>query len=434
MLNATIINRRRFLAGMGAGLSMAAASSLLPMNAMAASSSRPQRFVVYWVPHGWPIEQVNIFGQGSSWLNDNKILGGFSPWQDKVTVVRGISQTSGGSHGGVHKILTGDGSGDSIDTIIAKKLNTRPWVQGVISSDYFSLLNKENGSFTQQIGLPLDFVDQAFGQDNGSTAEASKETQLRIELLNMSERQLDALANKVSGLSHEESRLASHIASVREVKARAGREIPGGLLGTGVGELRARLENTANLAANDLNNTTPILDGHIDALATAMISGVAKVGTIRSHGSGGKYTANFPGGPGIEGNPHMNSHSGDLNRRINEYGKNLRWYLDRLATFMNRLDVVDPLDPSHTVMENTTILYTSEMADGAHIDGVQDHVIGGQTHQTYFPMVLLGGCAGKIRTGGVIDAYTSHLDLLQTLAHIHDTSRGSGNVINSLIV
>jgi len=62
--------------------------------------------------------------------------------------------------------------------------------------------------------------------------------------------------------------------------------------------------------------------------------------------------------------------------------------IERLAGLVQKLDVPDPLDPAHTVLENTTILYTSELCDGSHASHARNISTAGGSRFTYYPMVL----------------------------------------------
>jgi len=433
MTNNAQMERRSFLKALSAGMGAAAAATMMPSLAWGMNNGRPQRFVVYFVPHGWPIEQVDKFGTGSNWLMGNQILGSLAPWQDKVSLLRGISQTNNGGHGGVHHVLTDGGYGkDSVDTSIARALGERPWVQSVASpgSSYFCRINMENNAHTQDSAQPLDFYEQTLGKAENQQA-TSQNARYRSQLLAMSERQLEQLSARVNGISREENRLAGHIDALREIKARSDKGLSFAA-GADLSSLKQRLESTRHLDGNNMVNTTAILDGHIDALSAALISGAVKVSTIRSHSTGGQPIANFPGGPGVPGNPHMSSHNGNREHRIAHYGKNLRWYIDRLATLVEKLDVPDPLDPAHTVLENTTILYTSEFADGSHCTVAKEISVAGGKHFTYFPMILIGGGAGQLKTGGVIQTPNSHHDVMKTLAYMHGGERNNGKIITDI--
>ena len=93
----------------------------------------------------------------------------------------------------------------------------------------------------------------------------------------------------------------------------------------------------------------------------------------------------------------------------------------------------DPLDPAHTVLENTTVLYTSEMCDGSHVATAKEISVAGGTHYTYLPMVVIGGGGGALGPAGVIQAETGHEDVLQTLAAAHGATRASGDIISGLL-
>jgi hypothetical protein len=130
---------------------------------------------------------------------------------------------------------------------------------------------------------------------------------------------------------------------------------------------------------------------------------------------------NFSGGPGYASNHHD-----PLSHSIDEAGRTAfatcqKWFVDQLVTHLvAKLDQPDPLDASHTVLENTTILFVTEVVDGnlhhTNHEEVWITSLGGFV-DTYLPWFVLGGGAGRLNTGQVV-SYTSrdHRDLLATVA------------------
>lgn len=432
------LSRRTFMKALAAGLSVPAAVGMASMTAHA-NTTRPQRFLVYYVPHGWPIEQVEPLGTGAGWLDQSLILSEFKRWQDKVTVLRGLSNRTGGAHAGIHTAITGTGGGaDSIDLTVADALGVRSWLLGVALKDgsdnypYFARLTHHRGAPTRPIINPYEFMQQLYAPDQDA-AKIEQEKRFRRELLGLNERSLERLHGELQGLSSEQSKLSIHLESLREARARIDAELPDDAR-CGAGDMMRALEPIKDLDGHDISNTTAILEGHVDAMAQALICGAVRVGVIQSHGTGGQYVADWNNGPGIPGNAHMNSHAGGpAERRIREYGALLRWFLARLIRLVEALDVPDPLDPAHTVLENTTILYTSEMCDGSHVSEAIPITVAGGEHTTYFPCVLIGGCAGKIQTGRVIDVWKDHVDALQTIAHIHGGATAHGDRLTRVL-
>ena len=428
------MNRRNFLSGMGAGMGALAATSMLPTTAFAAETSRPQRFLTYYVPHGWPIDFVDTFSSGSAWLDTSHVLSVFKDYQDKVAVFRGVSTPGANGHGGSHFALNAGGHGKTtLDVIVAKHLNTTPWKAHVCANDYFARLSFENGQPAQSFGKPLDLLDQVFGNAGQSAESASLESRLKKSLFDLSEAQLQRLSNNLSHITKEQTRLSTHIESIREVKARTEQKLANAALNTDINALRIRQAHTAGMNESDQQKTAYFLDGHLDVIAAGLTTGAMRVATITNHGSGGNYIGNFENGPGVEGNIHMNSHAGNTERRKAEYAKNLIWYLERLKGLVDRLNIPDPLDPGRTVLDNTTILYTSEMCDGAHIGNARNHNIGGKAWFTYFPYVVIGGTAGKLKTGGVIETQVNNEHILQTLAHSFGATFTKGSVLPQVL-
>lgn len=82
----------------------------------------------------------------------------------------------------------------------------------------------------------------------------------------------------------------------------------------------------------------------------------------------------------------------------------LEYYVGQLARLVSGLKAC-PEEPGGSVFANTTVLFCSEMADGA-------------SHSTRdLPYLLVGGAGGALRTGRVVDARgAKNTQLLTTLA------------------
>ena len=84
---------------------------------------------------------------------------------------------------------------------------------------------------------------------------------------------------------------------------------------------------------------------------------------------------------------------------------------------MAPLNVKDPSDPDHTVLDNTLIYVCSEISDGAnHNSNASQIYVGGKPQQSYLPCVMIGGAGGYVKPGRVIDVKRMHIDVLATLS------------------
>jgi arylsulfatase A-like enzyme len=87
-------------------------------------------------------------------------------------------------------------------------------------------------------------------------------------------------------------------------------------------------------------------------------------------------------------------------------------------------DPADSTGAGHTVLDNTTIVTCSEIADGFfHNSQMMKETINVDTNGTQktfnmsLPYVVIGGGSGYLRQGGqIVGATTMHTDLLATLA------------------
>jgi hypothetical protein len=107
---------------------------------------------------------------------------------------------------------------------------------------------------------------------------------------------------------------------------------------------------------------------------------------------------------GIGDGHHNVSHSstGSPGRAL--HARCQEWFATQWAKLLDQLEVPDPEDPGHTILDNTVVLWTSEIADGQlhNCEGV--------------PTVLFGGGGGALKGGQVVDlGGRSHAALLLTL-------------------
>jgi hypothetical protein len=144
-------------------------------------------------------------------------------------------------------------------------------------------------------------------------------------------------------------------------------------------------------------NFSDLMDAQSEVAMFALRCGVTRVVTIQA----GFVNHNVPfTWLGINEGHHSLSHGVRNNHALCQ-----QWFALKFAAMLDALDVPDPEDPAHTMLDNTTALWCSEIADGS-----------AHTCQSV-PLVVAGGGSGALRTGQYLQLQNvSHATLLTSLA------------------
>jgi Protein of unknown function (DUF1552) len=422
------VRRRTVLAALGLGLG---APLVLPSTrvARAQAAPRPPRLFILYIPHGVPWEHFDPLGPNGELDFAASGIGGFSPlepYRDAVTVLRGVSMANDAKdHQAIRAALTGfpeGGSADSIDYVIAKMIGVTPHVLGAVpyrEADGFtedSHLARHGGAWVRAVESPVAAAEQLFG---GAGAEAGPapgvdESAFEREALELAQRQVERLSRTVARLPAEVAKLGVH---ARALESLASSHVPSSAC-----PARPPLPSVAALAGvNPLDETQfgHVFDAHLEAAANAMVCGAARVITLQTMFARSSLRFDFLDGPGIAAEHHLGlSHV--VTTRV-DYARAQQWLLGRLATkLLSVLAQPDPLDPAHTVLDNSIVYVTSEISDGsAHNSDAQELTVGEASLYSTLPQVLIGGGAGYLARGGrvlQVEEERPHTDVLATIA------------------
>lgn len=424
------MRRRTFLRLVGLGAAAPLAAQMASW-VHADPGDRPVRLMVFYLPHGWPIEHVDPGGRGSGYFGGN-VLSPLAAHQDQVTVVRGVGMHDGATnHAAISATLTGFGGGgedDSVDRRIAERLGVQAHVLGTVPYASFagfsadSFLVKHGGTWVRPTENPVDAAETLLGSLGGGAepdpGDGASEADFRRQALALTERELETLHGAVSDLTHEETKLSLHLEAVRALRAGGGGP---NLVTCDERPVLPAVDAMMGLDALDPANFGRVLDGHLEVIAASLICGTAQVVTLQNMYVNGQVPFDFAGGPGIaKGHHDPISHSWDAAGRT-EFATCQRWFFERLVEKLVAplADTPDPsdTDPNRSVLDNTLIYCCSEISDGANHNSDASQVwIDGAPHDSYLPQVLIGGGGGAIRSGEVIDVSgRNNLEMLATL-------------------
>jgi hypothetical protein len=155
-------------------------------------------------------------------------------------------------------------------------------------------------------------------------------------------------------------------------------------------ESREFLSDIAPVAGDKYQSTVESdrLDAHFEMAAAAMIGGVTNAVTIAS-GVGFPYFNITFTGLGIERGKHPIGHDYRSDRDgqgWKDARRIRRFHFELIARFMKALEAVPEGDG--TMLDNTTIVYLSDAAEEHHSRCFE------------WPMVVIGGCNGRLKTDG----------------------------------
>jgi hypothetical protein len=403
------LSRRTFLTAVGLGISAPAALKMSRM-AIAQETGRPSRLLIYFVPHGVPIEHYEP-SSGMDFNVGEGVLAPLSPYKNYLTYMRGASNIVQDNHDAIRSTLTGsDDQDDSIDYLIAQQLGVQAHVLGVQAyrsgsggPDHDSKLCRQGGYVTPVLN-PADALDDLFvGLDSseGVNEPVAGDTVFRQEALALTEGEVEAMRTGLSELTSERTKLQIHLESIQALKASSSGE--GAVISC---QQRPSLPAVEALKGQDpfaISNFGTILDGHLEAVANAFVCGSARIATIQCMHANAQIPMDFPGGPGIGGNHHDPlSHSSDAAGRTS-FAIVQRWFYQRLADkCLAILDQPDPEDPANTVLANTTILTCTEIIDGQmHNSNAKEIWLDGANRYTYLPWNIIGGGSGLFPGGKI---------------------------------
>lgn len=437
--------RRTFVRALALGMSAPLAAAFA-RSVAAAPDPRPARLMVVYFPDGVPPEHYTPrMAAGAADSFDLRVgeavLGPLDPYKNQLNVLLGL-QIGGGeeNHESISQLLLpGREQGRSFEQIIAKHLGSEALLLGAVplksvgeqfNSGAKNALFRDGDWIRTQVN-PIRAADALFGAGSAAPPPTTAgDAALRARVLALTESELETLQGEVKRLSREDNKLSVHLSAVRELKARQKPNPPAFTAAQGCGGAMPALDalraQTHNGADTDFfyseQNLPSIYPAQLELAAQALVCGRSRVvGLQVSYGVSEAVWSFLPGFlPSDQFHGTLSHGDGSKPEIRSRFAKAKRWLMQGLVDkVVTALDQPDPLDPAHSVLDNTLIYVCSELADGAmHNTNTKPmYIDNGRTIiDTQLPMITIGGAAGALQTGKVFSlGNRPHTDLMFTL-------------------
>jgi hypothetical protein len=390
------MDRRSFLGILGSGASLPLVSALEGL-ARAAASPPVRRLITFYVSSGcaeayfWPSTPGTQYDLKTS-------LAPLAPYQSRMTVIQGLSLGPGSNHRfGMDNCLT-VGAQTSYEQVLATSLKA-----DLLNLSVAPLAGGNEMSFINGTRIPgiydpvqaraevMRTVTLTQGAAQGANIDAIR--QFKTLALGLSQKELDTLSKQVAGLPYESAKIQSHIQAVQELKTSlAANPMQSSAAAMSCSSLSTVALNKATglVASGDAcpPNLPALLDAQIENVTEAFRCGQRTMANIQVMHAWGNHVFSWLG--------FSDSHHQDLSHWVPSQPTGMtaqnfatchNWMSSRFLTLLQQLDVPDPLVPGTNILDNTVILWTSE------VDGGDAHTVQS------IPTVLVGNLGGVLKPG-----------------------------------
>jgi hypothetical protein len=399
------MNRRDWLTRISAAGSLLTplARSLAAQAAGAAEPPAPKRFVFVMFENG--LREGEVQPAGVPMASDavrirdlapltlpTPVIDPFTPFQDRMTIIQGLRGTHlNPNHGAGFGALSGlpqapaDKRRVRAETIDAALAKVSP---GLFPAVVLGIngggteTSTAYGTSAWGAGKPIPIQcrpESAYESLFGGAGTGRNDFVLRKNLLDFVADDLKQVRSGLGAAGREQ--LEYHLDALESLSTRWGK------LGTLKDE--GALERHAPKPFAAPPQTMPeIIAAQFDIAAAALSAGLTNVVTITS-GLGGLS-------PNYKGFSNMGQHSaghGNPDPELGVRGTEIvrrahRFMAERTAMLMSRLKAIP--EGAGTMLDNTLVIFMSDSAERQHSQGTQ------------WPVVLLGGLGGKLKTGQLV--------------------------------
>jgi hypothetical protein len=383
-----VVNRRKFLAGLGASLLAAPYCRLLSGEALAQTAGA-QRMLIFFSPNGTVHQHWRPQGSEESYsFAPGSILEPLSHLREQLLVIDGLDFHNGNNHeGGMAAMLTNGGGqstqtqGKSIDQFVAAQIggDTR------FSSLEFGVQTSAWGgsgqtrmsyagpsTYVTPDDNPLNVYGRMFEGMIGDAGQAQLLRERRLSVLDIAQDELIDLHSRV-GVA-ERIKLEAHMESLYSVEQSLA-EVGGCEPGVSPGAL----------AVYDNDNFPAIGRAQMDLAVSALACGMTRVASIQFSHTVGPPVFTWCG---VTDGHHSLSHAADSNTgAVADFVATERWYAEQFAYLVEQLMATPDPETGGNLLDSTVVLWAKELGDG-RLHTCED-----------VPFIIAGDGGGAFRTG-----------------------------------
>jgi hypothetical protein len=406
------MDRRRFLASLGAGL-LSAPLWGHPRPATAQVAGRARRLIVFFSPNGTVHRFWRPTGMGRQFaFGAGSILEPLAAIKDQLIVVDGLDFVGASNHeGGMAAMLTGGGGGSSptqgasIDQVIAGRLGTSerfPSLELSVQTTAWGgstqtrMCYRRAGELIAPSDDPRQVYRRLFGDAAPMGSAADALAARRRGILDVNRAELADLSRKLG--TDERDKLEAHVASLRQMEASlaaAGQPAP-------VAACTAPMRVTVDSQQN--NNFPAVTRAQTDLLVSALACGMTRVASLQlSH----TVSPTVPAWLNISEGHHSLSHMDDGNTAgLAQLVAAERWFAEQFRYLVERLAALPEPGAEGSMLDHSLVVWSKEMGDSRAHDCLS------------VPFVLAGRAGGYLSPGQYVRYdHVPHTRLLSTLAH-----------------
>jgi len=383
-----VVNRRKFLAGLGASLLAAPYCRLLSGEALAQEAGA-RRLLIFFSPNGTVHQHWRPDGAEEAYsFPTGSILEPLSHLRDQLLVIDGLDFHNGNNHeGGMAAMLTNGGGqatqtrGQSIDQYVAGHIGgdtrfsslefgvqTSAW--GGSSQTRMSYAGP--GTYVTPDDNPLNVYNRMFEGMLGDASQAQRLRERRLSVLDIAGEELLDLHSRV-GVA-ERLKLESHMESLYSVEQSLAE----------VGGCDPGVPPEA-LAVYENDNFPAIGRAQMDLAVTALACDMTRVASIQFSHTVGPAVFSWLG---VTDGHHSLSHAGDENATgVADFVATERWYAEQFAYLVEQMMATPDPETGGSLLDSTVVVWAKELGDG-RLHTCED-----------VPFVIAGDGAGAFRTG-----------------------------------
>ena len=383
-----MVNRRKFLAGLGASLLAGPYCSLLSGEARAQAAGA-RRLLIFFSPNGTVHQHWRPQGSEESYsFPSGSILEPLAHLKEQLLVIDGLDFHNGNNHeGGMAAMLTNGGGqstptqGKSLDQYVASHIGgdsrfsslefgvqTSAW--GGSSQTRMSYSGP--GSYVTPDDNPLNVYGRMFDGLLGDATATQRLRERRLSVLDIARDELQDLHNRV-GVA-ERMKLEAHMEALFSVEQ-------------SLADVGTCGVSTAPEGLNVYSNPDfpAIGRAQMDLAVTALACGMTQVASVQFSHTVGPTVFSWLG---ISDGHHSLSHAGDGDTvGVANFVATERWYAEQFAYLVDQLLATPDPETGGSLLDSTVVLWAKELGDG------RMHTCEA------VPFVIAGDGGGAFRTG-----------------------------------